>query len=523
MGTVTGRTTRSSGTSAARSMRRRPGATRWSIKLCRALQQELKGHAAEGEAGRSTLARKVWKIVLDCDLTGADKLKDRARERRRMERKREKRQRRKERKRRGKSNRRDSSSDDSGSSTSSGTSSSSSGSSSSSSGISSRTRKKHTESTTRRAGNDIAGRKEGEIWRGTGSAANTEFTLLGGRRHFKSKRSGAWEDCTDPPKSKCQDCSQTGTSGAASKARAPSDSRSASCPWRRPSNASGRQCGTAGAPGTTPVSCEVSANPRWTGTWGPSRNFEGASACSRDATGGACPRTSSATLLPRTWGRATSKSCSRGTTTREAGMDQKHSVARRLEPRPGGGERERAAGEGRSQGGGQHGSAAVHGGRRAHQGRVVNPGTGSNVLCTLPRGERSDHGPRRGQRAGVPGDQVPQRRAAAGDGTVDGKVGRIPGATQGKPWVPPRRPCVVPRDRRAAQGTAQHSGPARWILQVSTLALVPEVRGSPAPRPRARCGSSCCGGKVEVGDSGGDILQGAAAMAVRARGTHPPA
>ena len=31
------------------------------------------------------------------------------------------------------------------------------------------------------------------------------------------------------------------------------------------------------------------------------------------------------------------------------------------------------------------------------------------------------------------------------------------------------------------------------------------------------------GGGVEVGDSGGDILQGAAAMAVRARGTHPRA
>ena len=194
--------------SAARSMRRRPGATRWTIKLCRALEQELKGHAAEGEAGPSALARKVWNIVLDCDVTGADELKDRARERRRKERKREKRQRRKERKRRGKSKRRDSSSDDSGSSTSNGTSSSSSGSSSSSSGRSSPTRKKHTKSTARRTGNDIAGRKEGEIWRGTGSAANTEFTLLGGRRHFKSKRSGAWEDCTDLPKSKCQDCSQ---------------------------------------------------------------------------------------------------------------------------------------------------------------------------------------------------------------------------------------------------------------------------------------------------------------------------
>ena len=174
--------------SAARSVRRQPGATRWTIKLCRALEQELKGHAAEGEAGPSTLARKVWKIVLDCDVTGADELKDRARERRRKERKRENRQRRKERKRRGKGKRCNSSSDDSGSSTSSGTSSSSSGSLSSSSGRSSRTRKKHAKSIARRARNDTAGRKEGEIWRGTGSVANTEFTLLGGRRHFKSKR-----------------------------------------------------------------------------------------------------------------------------------------------------------------------------------------------------------------------------------------------------------------------------------------------------------------------------------------------
>ena len=189
-------------------MRRWLGATRWTIKLCRALEQEIKGHTAEGEAGPSALARRVWKIVLDCDVTGAYELKDRARERRRKERKREKRQRRKEGKRRGKSKRRDSSSDDSGSSTSSSAGSSSSGSSPSSSRRSSRTRKKHTKSTARRAGNDIARRKEGEIWRGTGSAANTEFTLLGVGRHFKSKRSGAREDCTDPPKSKGQDCSQ---------------------------------------------------------------------------------------------------------------------------------------------------------------------------------------------------------------------------------------------------------------------------------------------------------------------------
>ena len=63
----------------------------------------------------------------------------------------------------------------------------------------------------------------------------------------------------------------------------------------------------------------------------------------------------------------------------------------------------------------------------------------------------------------------------------------------------------------------------RWILQVSAPALVPQVRGSPAPRPRAPSAVHHALGGVEVGDSGGDILQGAAAMAVRARGTHPPA
>ena len=35
------------------------------------------------------------------------------------------------------------------------------------------------------------------------------------------------------------------------------------------------------------------------------------------------------------------------------------------------------------------------------------------------------------------------------------------------------------------RGLHSISGTARWILQVSALALVPEVRGSPAPRPRA--------------------------------------
>ena len=68
----------------------------------------------------------------------------------------------------------------------------------------------------------------------------------------------------------------------------------------------------AGARGTTPMSCGASTSPRWTGTWGPSRSSGGANACSRGAEEGACWRTSSATSLPRTWERATSRNYSRG-------------------------------------------------------------------------------------------------------------------------------------------------------------------------------------------------------------------
>ena len=444
---------------AARSMRRRPGATRWTIKLCRALEQELKGHAAEGEAGPSTLARKVWKIVLDCDVTGADELKDRARERRRKERKREKRQRWKERKRRGKNKRRGSSSESDGSSSSSSTSSSSSGSSSSSSGRSSRARKKHTKSTA----------PGGKRHRGAQRRRNLEGHGIS--RQHRVHPAGR------PPTLQKQALRGLGRLHRSTEVQMPglqpgtlvlrqgrvglrqrqghqvTGGASASCPWWRPSNASGRQCGTAGAQGTMPVSCEASANPRWTGTWGPSRNFGGAP----------LPCHSRSFSTPRTRYQSPVRTVLlihpsfSSTRTPESSFLMLPSPTFWAAMSPSSSSSTRLLSHG--QGVGQHGSAAVHGGRRAHQSRVGSPGAGGTVLRTLPQSERSDHGPRRGQRAGLPGDQVPQRRATAGDGSVDGKVGRIPGAAQGKPWIPPRHPCVVSGDGRATQGTAQHPGP----------------------------------------------------------------
>ena len=94
---------------------------------------------------------------------------------------------------------------------------------------------------------------------------------------------------------------------------------------------------------------------------------------------------------------------------------------------------------------------------------------------------------------------------------------------QVKPRVPSRRPCVVPGNGRATQGTARHPGPTRRILQVPALALIRAIRGSPTPRPRTPSAVHHALRGLEVCGSGGDILQGTAAMAVCARGTHPPA
>ena len=253
--------------SAARSMRRRPGATKWTIKLCRALVQELKGHVAEGEAGPSTLARKVWKIVLDCDVTGANELKDRARERWRKERKRERND------NAGRNaNGAERVSDETSALTTAGP------------------RPPVAPAAAFRAPRHPRRGDHHERERSTQRAprAGRETTSRGA----KKEKSGGARDPPPTPSSPCwvaagtsnasdqgpgktahtrqspnattatrHTGTSTWTSGATSKTRAPSDSRIASCPWQRPSNASGGQCGTAGAPGTTPVSCVVSTNP----------------------------------------------------------------------------------------------------------------------------------------------------------------------------------------------------------------------------------------------------------------------
>ena len=87
-----------------------------------------------------------------------------------------------------------------------------------------------------------------------------------------------------------------------------------------------------------------------------------------------------------------------------------------------------------------------------------------------------------------------------------------------------------PTSLRGSRGRTGYTGDctAFWNGPVDPSSICAGTRSGGSGQPSStasgsRCGSSCSGGGVEVGDSGGYILQGAAAMEVRARGTHSPA
>ena len=127
----------------ARWMRKRPGALRWTGKLCRLLQRLMEAEESETVTEVSTIIDDVWQLLLDCDKSGKDAVKAKIKEVKKRNKKKAKKQRRKEKKkemkerrssRRGKGRRRssdsDSSSTDSSSDSASDTSSSASSSSS---------------------------------------------------------------------------------------------------------------------------------------------------------------------------------------------------------------------------------------------------------------------------------------------------------------------------------------------------------------------------------------------------------
>ena len=55
-------------------MRKRAGAPRWTIRLCKALEKHPRWTESEGQ-GVGPLAQAVWKAILGCDTNGVVELK----------------------------------------------------------------------------------------------------------------------------------------------------------------------------------------------------------------------------------------------------------------------------------------------------------------------------------------------------------------------------------------------------------------------------------------------------------------
>ena len=179
----------------ARWMRKRPGAPRWTVKLCRLVERLMEAEESETATEVSTIIDDVWQLLLDCDKSGKDAVKAKIKEVKKRNKKKAKKQRRKEKKkemkerrssRRGKGRRRSSDSDSSSTDSSSDSASDTSSSASSSS----------------------SGRHSKRKSRGgtQGSTSQPEFKWIDGRRHFRGKKTGDWVNCENPPKTACPEC-----------------------------------------------------------------------------------------------------------------------------------------------------------------------------------------------------------------------------------------------------------------------------------------------------------------------------
>ena len=65
----------------ARWLRKRPGAPRWTPKLCRLLERLIEEDETEVETDMGIVVEDTWKILLDCDKSGKDALKHKIKER----------------------------------------------------------------------------------------------------------------------------------------------------------------------------------------------------------------------------------------------------------------------------------------------------------------------------------------------------------------------------------------------------------------------------------------------------------
>ena len=80
----------------ARWLRKRPGAPRWTQKICRLLEGLMEADEIAEEVDRGAVVDDLWGILLDCDKAGKDALKTKIKEHKKRQKHKEKEQRKKE-------------------------------------------------------------------------------------------------------------------------------------------------------------------------------------------------------------------------------------------------------------------------------------------------------------------------------------------------------------------------------------------------------------------------------------------
>lgn len=196
---------------AAKLLRKRQSAPRWAVALARLLEKssrpssdDMEDIEAPGEPQGFVSVEDLWKLLLRHDDQGRQYLLAKGKERRRKERARQKKARAKERRQlKGKKVGHLSSSEDSDSSSSAPSSSSSSSSSSSGPSARKAPRKSAPKSYSQSSSSQASTPRHKNS-----SACGTkpDFVYIGGRPHFRTRKSGKLVDCSQPPSVQCAFC-----------------------------------------------------------------------------------------------------------------------------------------------------------------------------------------------------------------------------------------------------------------------------------------------------------------------------
>ena len=174
----------------ARWLRKRPGAARWTQKMCRLLEGWIGSDEDGLEHHLGSMIEELWQVLLGCDKSRKDALKSRIKEHEKKRKAKERKQRKKEKKRHKKSMKSKRHQKWSSRGSSSGSSFSDNGSSGSGSSPSSM------DDSSSSSGRSSKSRKSAAPQR---PSNQPEFKWIDGKRHFKSRKTGDWVNCEGPP------------------------------------------------------------------------------------------------------------------------------------------------------------------------------------------------------------------------------------------------------------------------------------------------------------------------------------